>query len=128
MHMISLNPLTLILIALLFLLLSFFSLSLISNLTLLFIDISFSPHIVSLSLSSPLSTHYRDTPQISVYDCRKTQDQRKAGGIICKSITLGFFCFLVPENVQVYHPPYLNQYIIQDPIRLSLTLSSRFPV
>ena len=25
-------------------------------------------------------------------------------------------CFLVSGNVQVYHPPCLNQYIIQDPI------------
>ena len=36
--------------------------------------------------------------------------------VFCKHKTFRFICFLVSGNVQVYHPPCLNQYIIQDPI------------
>ncbi|KAF3942572.1 hypothetical protein CMV_030782 [Castanea mollissima] len=36
--------------------------------------------------------------------------------VFCKRKIFRFISFLISGNVQVYHPPCLNQYIIQDPI------------
>ena len=53
----------------------------------------------------------------SIVEGHKTRE--KPDGIacnLCRFVLFRFICFLVSGNVQVYHPPCLNQYIIQYPI------------